>query len=157
MLEVKSTSSYGHWKPVGAFLEQTLRSKLRAMGTLRLLPTTLALRTVQRHAAASRSARSLIRVQHGVTGGLPTVRLSNPLSTFAHTPSLSVSFGHFGARFGTMGMGVVEGGIGSGFGQVSHAETIGNTMRLKEIKRAKMMVVMLFLVVMFCCNTSIRL
>ncbi|MBA0801751.1 hypothetical protein Gohar_012099, partial [Gossypium harknessii] len=61
-----------HWKPVGTFLEQTLRSKLRETGMLRLMPKMLALIAVQRQAAASRSTRPLRREQHGITGGEPT-------------------------------------------------------------------------------------
>ncbi|KAL5728181.1 hypothetical protein ACHQM5_001294 [Ranunculus cassubicifolius] len=74
----------------------------------------LALRAVQRHTAASRSARPWIRVQQGATGGEPTITLTNP-STFAHTPSLSVSLGQ--TPFEGLGVGVGFGcGFGCGFG-----------------------------------------
>ncbi|KAF9596881.1 hypothetical protein IFM89_013929 [Coptis chinensis] len=50
-----------------------LRSKLRETGTLRMIPNILALIAVQRHAAASRSARPSIRVQQVGSGGEPTL------------------------------------------------------------------------------------
>ncbi|QHO19855.1 uncharacterized protein DS421_11g332700 [Arachis hypogaea] len=63
------------------------------MGRLRLMPKTFALRAVQRHAAASRSTRPFRREQQGATGGCPKVTFNRPLSTLAHTPSLSASRG----------------------------------------------------------------
>lgn len=35
-----------------------------------------------------------MRVQHGVTGGCPTVAFTKPFRTLAHTPSFSASRGH---------------------------------------------------------------
>ncbi|PON53857.1 hypothetical protein PanWU01x14_200190 [Parasponia andersonii] len=60
---------------------------------LRLIPRILALMTVQRQIAASRSARPWIRVQQGVTGGVPMVTLANPPSKSAHTPNFRASLG----------------------------------------------------------------
>ncbi|MBA0831184.1 hypothetical protein Goarm_015666 [Gossypium armourianum] len=98
------TGRVKHWKPVGTFLEQTLRSKLREIGMLRLMPKMLALIAVQRQAAASRSTRPLRREQHGITGGEPTVTLTK-LSTLAHTPNLRASLGHL-PRADGVGVGV---------------------------------------------------
>ncbi|KAA3475845.1 transmembrane protein [Gossypium australe] len=81
-----------HWKPLGTFLEQALRIKLRETGILRLMPKTLALIAVQRHIAASMSIRPSRREQHGDTWGEPTVTLTKP-STLAHTPNLRKSIG----------------------------------------------------------------
>uniref|UniRef100_J3LJ09 Uncharacterized protein n=1 Tax=Oryza brachyantha TaxID=4533 RepID=J3LJ09_ORYBR len=64
------------------------------MGTLRLMPRTLARSAVQRQTAASRSARPWMRVQHGCRGGVPSCTFISPFSTFAHTPSFSASIGH---------------------------------------------------------------
>ncbi|CAA6666810.1 unnamed protein product [Spirodela intermedia] len=59
------------------------------MGRLRLMrPRTLALRTVQRQTAASRSASPLIRLQQGSFGGV----------TLTQTPSLRASMGHLPPR-----------------------------------------------------------
>jgi hypothetical protein len=58
------------------------------------MPKMLALRAVQRHAAASRSTRPFRREQQGATGGWPNVIFNNPFRTLAHTPSLSASRGH---------------------------------------------------------------
>ncbi|KAL0395290.1 UNVERIFIED_CONTAM: hypothetical protein Slati_4495200 [Sesamum latifolium] len=58
------------------------------------MPNTLALMAVQRHTAASRSAKPSMSVQHGVLGGVPTTRCTKSLSKFAQTPNLRVSFGH---------------------------------------------------------------
>ena len=63
---------------------------------------------VHRQTAASRSARPLMRVQHGLVGGEPTSTLTKP-SKSAHTPSFKVSFGHVAL----VGFGF---GLGSGFG-----------------------------------------
>uniref|UniRef100_A0A453CP51 Uncharacterized protein n=1 Tax=Aegilops tauschii subsp. strangulata TaxID=200361 RepID=A0A453CP51_AEGTS len=84
----------GHWKPEGTFLPQLLRTRLRAMGKVRLMPRRLRFSVVHRHSAASRSASPWISEQHGCTGGLPRVMFSSP-STFAHTPSFSASSGHW--------------------------------------------------------------
>lgn len=56
------------------------------------MPRMLALRTVQRQTAASRSAKPAMREQHGFTGGFPNVR-STSLSTLAQTPSCRESLG----------------------------------------------------------------
>ncbi|KAK8710648.1 hypothetical protein V6N13_145962 [Hibiscus sabdariffa] len=89
--------------------DQTLRSKLREIGMLRLSPKTLALSAVQRQTAASRSARPWMREQHGCTGGEPTTTLTK-LSTLAHTPNLRASLGHLPRADG---VGV---GLGSALG-----------------------------------------
>ncbi|KAG6427730.1 hypothetical protein SASPL_111977 [Salvia splendens] len=64
------------------------------MGRLMLRPKMLALITVQRHTAASRSASPWIRVQHGVTGGVPMVTLRRFPSRLAHMPNFRASLGH---------------------------------------------------------------
>nr|KYP55341.1 hypothetical protein KK1_001552 [Cajanus cajan]KYP55360.1 hypothetical protein KK1_001571 [Cajanus cajan] len=92
-------------KSLGVFFPQTLSNKLNLTGTLRLMPNTLALRAVQRHTAASRSARPSMREQHGVFGGFPRFTFTKP-SRLAHTPNLRVSLGQV--------PDFVEGGFGTG-------------------------------------------
>ncbi|KAJ9549919.1 hypothetical protein OSB04_022462 [Centaurea solstitialis] len=119
-----------HLKPVGTFLPQALRSKLRETGTLRLIPKTLALIAVHRQTAASMSVRPWMRVQHGLTGGEPTSSPTNPLRRLAHTPSFKVSLGQvalLGFRFGF--------GFGVGLPQVPHPLTIAKKRRLSARKR----------------------
>ncbi|WVZ23209.1 hypothetical protein V8G54_001753 [Vigna mungo] len=77
------------------------QSKESEMGRLRLMPKMFALRAVQRQTAASRSTRPSRREQQGVA-------LTKPLSTLAHTPSLSASRGQE-----PLGLGL---GVGFGFG-----------------------------------------
>lgn len=69
------------------------------------MPRTLALMAVQRHAATSRSTRSLIRLQHGRVGGDPNLTLTK-FNTLAHTPNLSASIGHAPFWQGTDGSGI---------------------------------------------------
>lgn len=57
------------------------------------MPKMLALMAVQRHKAASRSARPSRRAQHGVTGGVPTTRCTKSFNKSTHTPSFRVSLG----------------------------------------------------------------
>lgn len=119
-------------------MEQTLRSKLNEIGTLRLIPKTLALIAVQRQRAASTSASPEIRLQHGVTGGEPTTTLTNP-RTFAQTPNFKVSIGQV-LYFGTYGGGhdgLIGFGGGFGLGQVPQLETNVKKIRLRERKRAR--------------------
>ena len=118
---------------------QTLRSKLKESGMLRLIPKMLALMAVQRQIAASRSTRPSRREQQGSTGGLPMVTLSNEPRTLAQMPSLRASLGHFppeegdGVGFG-FGVGV---GFGLGEGQPPpHALTREKKRRLRTRKRA---------------------
>ncbi|MBA0652094.1 hypothetical protein Goklo_019375, partial [Gossypium klotzschianum] len=118
-----------HWKPVGTFLEQTLRSKLREIGMLRLMPKMLALIAVQRQAAASRSTRPLRREQHGITGGEPTVTLTK-LSTLAHTPNLRASLGHLPRADGV--------GVGVGLGLEPEEEQDPQLALTREKKRMLM-------------------
>ncbi|KAI3709323.1 hypothetical protein L2E82_39083 [Cichorium intybus] len=69
---------------------------------------------VQRQTAASRSARPLRRLQHGVFDGVPMTMGRRSLSKLAHTPSLRVSFGQV-ALGGFEGVGgLVGGGHGGG-------------------------------------------
>ena len=81
-------------KPVGTPLPQKLRMRLRWMGRLRLMPSTLALMAVHRHTAASRSTSPFSSGQHGSVAGTPAFAYIRS-STFAHTPSFSASAGHF--------------------------------------------------------------
>ncbi len=106
-----------------------MRSKLREMGRLRLMPRMLALRAVQRQTAASRSTRPSRREQQGFTGGLPKVTLRSDLSTSAHTPSFRASLGQDPLD----GVGV---GVGLGEGQPPQAEVTVKKTRLKTRNRA---------------------
>lgn len=97
-----------------------MRSKLRETGTFRLIPRTLALIAVQRHTAASKSAKPSMRLQHGCFGGVPMVTPSNPPSKLAHTPSFRASLG----QLPLLGLGTGFGfgfGLGFGPGHVPHA------------------------------------
>ena len=62
------------------------------MGTFKLIPSTLALMAVQRHKAASRSAKPEINAQHWLEGGDPNWRLMSPRRS-TQTPSFNVSRG----------------------------------------------------------------
>jgi len=86
-------------KPDGTFLPQWFRTTFKEMGTLRLIPRTLAFRAVQRQTAASRSTRPLIRAQQLDVGGRETLTTSN---TLAHTLSLRASL-QVGLRDGVAG------------------------------------------------------
>lgn len=86
-------TNYAHWKPVGTFLPQQFKSRLRETGTFSLMPKTLALMAVQRQTAASRSARPSMRVQQGVFGGVPTTTWTKSFNKSAQTPNLRVSLG----------------------------------------------------------------
>ncbi|CAH2048034.1 unnamed protein product [Thlaspi arvense] len=122
----------------------------------------LALRAVQRQAAASRSASPLMRVQHGSTGGLPRVMLSSPLSTLAQTPSLRASLGHLavaglglGVGLGLgLGFGLGEGvgfGLGEGQPQLPQAEIVVKKRMLRIKKRAKKRVLLEAIVKFLVC------
>lgn len=142
-------------------MPQTLRSKLKDRGMLRLMPKTFALMAVQRQTAASRSRRPWIREQQGVTGGVPMTSPNKPLSKLAHTPSFRASLGHVAVEgvgvagvpgvgvAGVPGVGVTGPGVGFGVGfgfgfgfglglggQVPHAEVKAKKRRLIERKRA---------------------
>lgn len=91
----------------------------------------LALRAVQRHTAASRSTRPSRRVQQGFFGGLPRETLIRPSRTLAHTPSLSVSMGHFPEEGEGVGVGL-EGGGGHG---TPVEETKVKNRRLRERRK----------------------
>lgn len=112
------------------------------MGTLRLMPKTLALRAVQRQTAASRSVSPSMREQHGVFGGVPMVIPINPPSKSAHTPSFRVSFGQVAwlGLAGGGGHGFAFGGGGGGFGlgvgQLPHALERVKKTRFSSKKRA---------------------
>ncbi|MFS8032324.1 hypothetical protein Hanom_Chr17g01556251 [Helianthus anomalus] len=117
---------YSHLKPSGAFLPQTLRSKVRATGTFRSFPNTLALMAVHRQTAASRSARPLMRVQHGLVGGEPTSTEIKP-SKLAHTPSFKVSLGQVALASGA--------GFGAGLPQVPQPLTMAKKSTLSARKK----------------------
>ena len=89
-----------------------------------------------------------MREQQGVTGGVPRVTLSKPLSKLAHTPSFRASLGHEAWPEGPgLGLGLGFGlgfGLGLGFGplpglgprHVLHAlVTSAKKRRLSERKR----------------------
>lgn len=98
------------------------------------MPKMLALRAVQRQAAASRSARPWMRVQQGVTGGCPTVMLTKPLSTLAQTPNFKASVGHLAfderLRLG-FGLGL---GLGLGIGPLPYEVTSAKKTILRTMK-----------------------
>lgn len=82
------------------------------------MPRTLALRAVQRQTAASRSTKPLIRLQHGVTGGVPRVTSFNKLSALTQTPSFKASLGHVPVVVGAVdGLGLCLLCLGGGGGQ----------------------------------------
>ncbi|CAA7403614.1 unnamed protein product [Spirodela intermedia] len=91
------------------------------MGRLRLMsPRTLALRTVQRQTAASRSASPLIRLQQGSFGG---------------TPSLRASMGHLPPKgIGVFGVG---NGLGLGLGLCGEGQFPALTREKKSRFRAR--------------------
>lgn len=103
-------ASYSHLKPGGMDFPHALISKLMATGTFTLMPSTLALMAVQRHAAASKSAKPSSTAQHLLEGGLPATRLTSPPRRSAHTPNLSVSLGQKGFAGGAL-----AGGVGLGW------------------------------------------
>ena len=117
---------------------QTLRSKLRERGTLRLMPKTLALIAVQRQTAASRSARPWMREQHGVFGGVPITTPSRAPSKLAQTPNFKASLGQVAVVGLGLGVGFGFGfGLGlGGLGQVPHEETRAKKRMLTKRKRA---------------------
>jgi len=85
-------------------------------GTLRLIPSTLALMAVQRQSAASKSAKSLIKAQQSLVGGVPIITFTSP-KTLAQTPSFRVSLGQVGDADGGGGqLGFGVGGVGFGVG-----------------------------------------
>ena len=81
-------------------MPQLLRITLKATGILRPLPKMLPLRAVQRQAATSRSAKPLMRLQHGSVGGDPISTFTN-FNTSAHTTSLRVFIGQLAPEDGT--------------------------------------------------------
>ncbi|GAA0184049.1 hypothetical protein LIER_31361 [Lithospermum erythrorhizon] len=82
---------------------------------------------MQRQTAASRSARPPMRVQHGVSVGVPITRWTKSLNKSAHTPSFNASLGHVALADGPIASdgghaASVEGGIARGGGLVAGAE-----------------------------------
>lgn len=118
-----------HWKSDGSLFPQVLTSKLKAMGTLRLIPRMLALMAVQRQRATSRSTSPWSRLQQGISGGVPTTALTVPLRTLAHTPNFRASLGQ------PLG-GVTGAGVDGGGGALwLHPLTREKKRRLSERKR----------------------
>ncbi|KAI3709327.1 hypothetical protein L2E82_39087 [Cichorium intybus] len=74
---------------------------------------------VQRQTAASRSARPLRRLQHGVFDGFPMTMGRRSLSKLAHTPNLRTSVGQLSLG-GLEGVGGVAEGVG-GVAEGGHA------------------------------------
>lgn len=82
-----------------------LRSKPSVTGTFKLVPSTLVLMAVQRHKAASKSARPLIRAQQSLPeGGFPTTTLTTPRRS-AQAASFNVGQDPFSAGGGDTGVG----------------------------------------------------
>ncbi|KAL8114445.1 hypothetical protein AgCh_021340 [Apium graveolens] len=102
-----------HSKPLGSVFPQLLRTRLSAIGRLRLVrPKMLALMAVQRQSAASRLTRPSRRAQHGSVGGAPMTTFFTKLSTSAHTPNLRAFIVHFPAgATGVTGGGLVPGQV----------------------------------------------
>ena len=121
-------------------MSQALRSKLREIGTLRLIPRTLALIAVHRQTAASMSASPWRRVQHGLADEEPTSTPTKPPSRLAHTASFKVSLGQVGLLGLGLGVGFGFGlgvgfGLGAGLPQVPHPLTKAKKRRLSARKR----------------------
>lgn len=123
-------------------MPQTLSNRLSETGKLRLMPKMLALMTVQRQTAASRSTNPSSKEQQGKVGGDPSLTFTSP-STSAHTPNLSASLG----QVAPVGVGVGVGqGFGFGFGGLGtqphlvHVQALpmDNRRRLARRKRAKL-------------------
>ena len=121
-------------KPGGTVFWQALTRTLRAIGMLRLMPSTLALMAVQRHSAASRSASPSSSGQHFSVGGFPITRFTAP-SKSTHAPSLSVSLGHAAAGEGgfTAGAGL-RGGLH--VAEASNAEWLRTTERIRNVAKS---------------------
>ena len=92
-------------------MPHALSNKLSEIGTLRLIPNTLALMAVQRQAATSKSTKPSSNVQHLLDSWEPITTFTNP-KTSAHTPSFKVSLGQEGFAGGPLGGGHLGGGIG---------------------------------------------
>ncbi|KAG9141168.1 hypothetical protein Leryth_001654 [Lithospermum erythrorhizon] len=88
-----------------------LSNKLREIGTLRLIPKTLAFMAVQRQTAASRSTRPPIRVQHGLFAGVPIIRWTKSFNKLTQTPSFNTSIGHASLAGAMAGLSVLDGGM----------------------------------------------
>ncbi|KAL6007881.1 hypothetical protein ACLOJK_033385 [Asimina triloba] len=122
-------------------MPQSFKTKLREIGMLRLMPSTLALRAVHRHKAASRFARPWIREQHGSVGGDPTTTFTNP-SKLAQTPSFKASLGHLPREGVGVGVGRGLGGLGlqehllQRHGLLSVAVAKARKRRFRQMKRA---------------------
>jgi hypothetical protein len=94
------------------------------MGTLRLMPKTLALMAVQRQTAASTPASPWMRLQQDAFGRAPTTRCNKSFNRLAHTPSLRASLGQAGAGLGPSKVerGFTEGCFGVFGGDGGHPQ-----------------------------------
>jgi len=81
------------------------------MGRIRLMLRSLALITVQRHTAASKSTRPSSSGQHSSLALLPIPMWTSPPRTSTHAPNLRVSMGQVSC-FGGVGGGFTIGGVG---------------------------------------------
>lgn len=111
-------------------LPQALTNKLSEIGTLRLIPKTLALMAVQRQTATSKSTKPSSNAQHLLDAGDPTTTLTKP-RTSAQTPSFKASLGQKGFAGGPLGGGI--------FG--SHVPQALERVTVEMRKRMKMQVV----------------
>ncbi|KAF3795240.1 hypothetical protein EJ110_NYTH05108 [Nymphaea thermarum] len=128
MLSGSRLGQKGNKNQEGATLPHSLRSKLRATGTLRLMPRMLALMERQRQTAASRSARPLTRLQHCLLPS-PMTAFTRPFSTLAQTDNFRVFTGHLPDDGG---LGVAGGGdrvAGTGGGG---EEVVGGDLYLHD-------------------------
>lgn len=105
-------------------MPQALSNKLNVIGTLRLIPKTLALMAVQRQAATSKSTKPSSSAQHLLDVGVPTTTLTRP-RTSAQTPNFNVSLGQKGYAGGPLG------GIGVGMHEPQASEYVTVKMRKK--------------------------
>ena len=110
-------------------MPHALTNKLSEIGTLRLIPNTLALMAVQRQAATSKSTKPSSNAQHLLDSWEPITTFTNP-KTSAHTPSFKVSLGQKGFAGGPLGGGT--GFVGVHVPQASENETL--QMMRKKMK-----------------------
>jgi len=90
--------------PGGGVLPQSARTS-RVMGIIRLMLRSLALMTMQRHEAASKSTRPSSIGQHSSLAPLPVRIWTSPPNTSTHAPNLRVLMGQVSCFGGGSGGG----------------------------------------------------
>lgn len=91
-IKIKQRGAYAYWKHDGSFLPHVFNSQVRETEMFRLMPKVSALVAVQRHTAASTSAKPWVSEKQGNVGEEATTTFTNP-SKSAHTPTFRVSLG----------------------------------------------------------------